>query len=78
MGHTGPYVQLRPLAGGREWDAHPHHLRPLTPSQLLSALVADANARSRRQNWQHHSLREAEPPAPDRPEPADSSQTPSP
>ncbi|MER6158618.1 hypothetical protein ABT147_24210 [Streptomyces sp. NPDC001868] len=47
MGHVGPYVQLRPLAGGREWDAHPNHLRALTPSELLSALVAEANARSR-------------------------------
>ncbi|MEF9907057.1 hypothetical protein [Streptomyces sp. P9-A2] len=47
MGHVGPYVQLRPLTGGREWDADPLHLRPLTPSELLSALVAEANARSR-------------------------------
>jgi len=47
MGHEGPYIQLRPLAGGREWDAEPDALRPLTPAELLSALVADANARSR-------------------------------
>ncbi|MFC5958282.1 hypothetical protein ACFP51_28665 [Streptomyces pratens] len=47
MGHVGPYVQLRPLTGGREWDADPLHLRPLTSSELLSALVAEANARSR-------------------------------
>ncbi|WP_149826416.1 hypothetical protein [Streptomyces tailanensis] len=47
MGHEGPYVQLRPLSGGREWDADPKRLRPLTPSELLSALVAEANARSR-------------------------------
>ncbi|MFG3512078.1 hypothetical protein [Streptomyces bobili] len=47
MGHVGPYVQLRPLAGGREWDADPGHLRRLTPAELLSALVAQANARSR-------------------------------
>ncbi|SDE05746.1 hypothetical protein [Streptomyces prasinopilosus] len=47
MGHVGPYVQLRPLAGGREWDADPLHVRPLTPRELLSALVAEANARSR-------------------------------
>lgn len=47
MGHVGPYIQLRPLAGGLEWDAHPDHLRLLTPAELLSALVADANARSR-------------------------------
>lgn len=47
MGHVGPYVQLRPLAGGLEWDADPNHLRPLAPAELLSALVAEANARSR-------------------------------
>ncbi|MFD5657760.1 hypothetical protein [Streptomyces hirsutus] len=47
MGCVGPYVQLRPLAGGREWDADPLHLCALTPSELLSALVAEANARSR-------------------------------
>ncbi|MFD5269452.1 hypothetical protein [Streptomyces sp. NPDC058335] len=48
MGHVGPYIQLRPLTGGREWDADPDRLRPLTPAELLSALVAEANARSRR------------------------------
>ncbi|MER6106178.1 hypothetical protein ABT115_28800 [Streptomyces sp. NPDC001832] len=47
MGHVGPYVRLRPLSGGRDWDADPNHLRRLTPSELLSVLVAEANARSR-------------------------------
>ena len=47
MGHEGPYLQLRPLGGGREWDADPARLRPLGPAELLSARVADANARSR-------------------------------
>lgn len=47
MGHEGPYIQLRPLAGGREWDADASHLRPLTQDELLSALVAEVNARSR-------------------------------
>ncbi|MGY1501333.1 hypothetical protein ACW4TU_32940 [Streptomyces sp. QTS52] len=47
MGHEGPYMQLRPLAGGREWDAEPNRLRTLTPAELLSVLVAEANARSR-------------------------------
>lgn len=47
MGHEGPYLQLRPLGGGREWDADPAHLRPLGPAELLSARVAEANARSR-------------------------------
>lgn len=47
MGHEGPYIQLRPLAGGREWDAAPDHIRVLTSHELLSALLAVANARSR-------------------------------
>ncbi|WP_247597551.1 hypothetical protein [Streptomyces sp. RKND-216] len=47
MAHDGPYLQLRPLAGGREWDAAPETVRPLTQSELISALVAVANARSR-------------------------------
>ncbi|MGV9558539.1 hypothetical protein [Streptomyces sp. NPDC003401] len=48
MGHQGPYVQVRPLGGGREWDADPGLLRTLTRDELLSALVAEANARGRR------------------------------
>lgn len=47
MGHVGPYVQLRPIGGGREWDAEPDKLRRLTLSEALSAGVAEANARSR-------------------------------
>ncbi|MFE0733412.1 hypothetical protein [Streptomyces sp. NPDC058855] len=48
MGAEGPYLQLRPLGGGREWDVEAAHLHPLTGAELLSALVAEANARSRR------------------------------
>ncbi|MFF6994377.1 hypothetical protein ACFY93_05380 [Streptomyces sp. NPDC008313] len=48
MGHEGPYLQLRPLTGGREWDADPAHVLPLTPPELLRARVAEANALSRR------------------------------
>ncbi|MGW6309818.1 hypothetical protein ACWFRQ_18525 [Streptomyces niveus] len=47
MAHEGPYVQLRPLGGGREWDADPVRVRRLSPAELLSARVADANTRSR-------------------------------
>lgn len=47
MAHEGPYVQLRPLGGGREWDADPARIRPLTPAELLSARVAYVNTRSR-------------------------------
>ncbi|MCC5473841.1 hypothetical protein LMU33_01300 [Streptomyces sp. JA03] len=47
MGNEGPYLQLRPLSGGREWDVAPHHVHPLTPAELLRARLADANERSR-------------------------------
>lgn len=47
MGHEGPYVQLRPIGGGVEWDAEPGTLRVLTTAEALSAGVAEANARSR-------------------------------
>ncbi|MEW2492179.1 hypothetical protein [Streptomyces nodosus] len=47
MGHEGPYVQLRPYGGGREWDVEPEAVRPATPSERLSAATAYANARSR-------------------------------
>ncbi|MEU1041489.1 hypothetical protein ACFYP4_02080 [Streptomyces sp. NPDC005551] len=47
MGHEGPCLQLRPLGGGLEWDADPRHVRTLSQAELLSALVAEVNARSR-------------------------------
>jgi hypothetical protein len=47
MGFEGPYVQLRPVDGGREWDARSDRLRPATLAEALSAGVAAANARSR-------------------------------
>lgn len=47
MGHEGPYVQLRPIVGGREWDAEPGNLREVSLAEVLSAGVAEANARSR-------------------------------
>ncbi|WP_328871258.1 hypothetical protein OHT76_14665 [Streptomyces sp. NBC_00287] len=33
MGHEGPYVQLRPCGGGREWDAAPEAVRKATPAE---------------------------------------------
>ncbi|MEV0483326.1 hypothetical protein AB0I69_22310 [Streptomyces sp. NPDC050508] len=48
MGFTGPYVQLRPLGGGIEWDARPERLTPTSPAEALSAGMAEANSRS----WQ--------------------------
>ncbi|GGU08068.1 MULTISPECIES: hypothetical protein [Streptomyces] len=47
MGHEGPYLQLRPLGGGREWDCEPEGVRAATVSERLSAATAHANARSR-------------------------------
>lgn len=47
MGFVGPFVQLRPIKGGLEWDAEPGNLRRLTRAEALSAGVAAANARSR-------------------------------
>ncbi|MFJ4869854.1 hypothetical protein [Streptomyces sp. NPDC088757] len=47
-GADGPCLRLRPLVGGVPWDVAPADLHPLTGAELLSALVAEANARSRR------------------------------
>lgn len=38
MGHEGPYVQLRPVTGGREWDADPALVRPATDEERLRAM----------------------------------------
>ncbi|MZD04266.1 hypothetical protein GTW43_04100 [Streptomyces sp. SID5785] len=45
MGHEGPYAQLRPVSGGREWDAPPGSLREATAAEGMSAKVAVANGR---------------------------------
>lgn len=47
MGHEGPYVQLRPIGGGREWDCDPEVLRTATVAERISAVTAHVNARSR-------------------------------
>ncbi|MBX9425292.1 MULTISPECIES: hypothetical protein [Streptomyces] len=47
MGHEGPYIQIRPLGGGREWDVEPDGVREATTSERLSAATAHVNARSR-------------------------------
>ncbi|WP_405480367.1 hypothetical protein [Streptomyces anulatus] len=46
-GHRSPHVLLRPLGGGRDWEADPGHLRPLSRAEFLSAQLAEVNARSR-------------------------------
>lgn len=43
---TGPFAMLRPLGGGREWEADPALIRPATPEERLSASVRAANSRS--------------------------------
>ncbi|WP_369030678.1 hypothetical protein [Streptomyces adonidis] len=40
---AGPYLLLRPLGGGREWEADPGDVRPATPAEQLSAKVRAAN-----------------------------------
>ncbi|WP_189147477.1 hypothetical protein [Streptomyces lacrimifluminis] len=47
MGFEGPYVQLRPVGGGLEWDAQPGNLQLVAVAVALSSAVAAANARSR-------------------------------
>ncbi|QGV80724.1 hypothetical protein [Streptomyces ficellus] len=47
MGHVGPYVQLRPIGGGREWDCPPEGVRPATDAERISAATSYVNARSR-------------------------------
>ncbi|MFI6682183.1 hypothetical protein [Streptomyces sp. NPDC050485] len=47
MGREGPYLQLRPFGGGREWDCLPEAARTATTAERLSAATAYANARSR-------------------------------
>lgn len=45
--HCGPYARLRPVGGGREWQADPAALRPPTDGERLSAGVRAANDRAR-------------------------------
>ncbi|MCC2276077.1 hypothetical protein LKL35_11720 [Streptomyces sp. ET3-23] len=41
MGHEGPYIQLRPPGGGREWDAPPEALRLATVEEQRRAGVRE-------------------------------------
>jgi hypothetical protein len=45
---TGPYVRLRPVGGGAEWEARPGDLRPAAASDALRPAVREANKWSRR------------------------------
>lgn len=48
QGKAGPYAMLRPVGGGREWEADPVQIRPATDAERLSAGVKAANARAER------------------------------
>ncbi|WP_394381911.1 hypothetical protein [Streptomyces cacaoi] len=47
-GRAGTGLRLCPLGGGGTWQADPRRVRLLTHAELLSARVAEANARTRR------------------------------
>ncbi|MFH8788889.1 hypothetical protein [Streptomyces roseoverticillatus] len=47
MGHEGPCFQLRPLQGGREWEARPEDVRLATDAERLSAKAQAANSARR-------------------------------
>ncbi|MFF9862130.1 hypothetical protein [Streptomyces tendae] len=38
MGHVGPAMQLRPVTGGREWDADPARVRRATDEERQQAM----------------------------------------
>lgn len=44
---AGPYVQLRPPGGGREWDADPDAIRQATDTDVLRARVTEMNRAER-------------------------------
>jgi hypothetical protein len=44
---AGPCALLRPVGGGREWQADPESLRPATDQERMSAGVRAANYRPR-------------------------------
>ncbi|RLL67053.1 hypothetical protein [Streptomyces sp. Z26] len=46
-GVAGPYWLLRPVRGGREWEADPGHVRAASARERLAAWNARCNARSR-------------------------------
>ncbi|MEU6375054.1 hypothetical protein [Streptomyces sp. NPDC046909] len=46
QGKAGPYVMLRPVGGGREWEVDPDQIRPATVAERLSAGVKAVNSRT--------------------------------
>ncbi|MFF3317597.1 hypothetical protein ACFYV5_19105 [Streptomyces sp. NPDC003035] len=47
MARVGPYVQLRPPGGGREWDCPVEELTPASVGDVLRARVRAINRESR-------------------------------
>ncbi|MFJ8109044.1 hypothetical protein [Streptomyces sp. NPDC096132] len=47
MGEVGGRVQMRPVRGGREWDAMPGNVVALSAREELSARLATKNGNSR-------------------------------
>ncbi|MGH3310169.1 MAG: hypothetical protein ACRDP3_06240 [Streptomyces sp.] len=47
MDQSGGRLQLRPVRGGREWDADPAHVRTATTAERVRATLAAVNAASR-------------------------------
>ncbi|MET9932620.1 MULTISPECIES: hypothetical protein [unclassified Streptomyces] len=43
MGHVGPCYRLRPLTGGREWEAHADDMVPARQSDAMSPQVRELN-----------------------------------
>jgi hypothetical protein len=48
MGHVGGSVQLRPVAGGREWDCPRASVTVARPEEVLTARLRGANRESAR------------------------------
>ncbi|MEV0907270.1 DUF7848 domain-containing protein [Streptomyces hokutonensis] len=70
-GKAGPYAMLRPVGGGREWEAAPGSVRPATPEERLSASVRAANSRSAEGNSVPYDISTPPAPVPDCPTCAD-------
>ncbi|MGW4030105.1 hypothetical protein ACWEFL_12410 [Streptomyces sp. NPDC004838] len=47
MDRVGARVQIRPLNGGREWDARPEDVSPAAQSDAMREAVSQANAQTR-------------------------------
>jgi hypothetical protein len=50
MDSVGPYLQLRPPGGGREWDADPNRVRPADAAERQRAYVVELRLTSQGQD----------------------------